>query len=161
MTYKTGEIGPIGGNDKFIVRDGINSVENPQGDWFKYMYVLNACECEVGYDICNRKRAGQDYSDQLFEFIDHISQPLLTMKLDIYQDMYIVSKLEKVKFLNENGNFVIIDGDEKTVVGKILDEEFIVQINGAWNEYMLPIVSEFIERIPEYIEREINKILND
>ena len=155
MTYKTGEIGPISGNDEFIVRNEINSVENPQGDWFKYMYVLNLCECEVGYDICNKKRTGQDYSVQLFEFIDHISKGLMNMKLDVHNDVYIMEKLKKVKFLNENGNFVIIDGDEKTVVGKLLDDEFLVQINGAWNEYLLPIVSEYRKaiEISEYIDR--------
>ena len=96
----------------------------------------------------------------LFKFMNQISEQMLTLGVSIRDDD-IVERLQKVKFLNENGNFVIIDGDEKTVVGKLLDDEFIVQINGAWNEYLLPFVTEYrdLQRKAKEtnIEEELNK----
>ena len=106
------------------------------------MYVLNSCECEIGYKCCNEKRAGFDYTIDLFKFMNQISEQILVLGVNI-RDENVVERLQQVKFLNENGNFVIIDGDEKTVVGKILDDEFLVQINGAWNEYLLFFVTDF------------------
>lgn len=165
MTYKTGEIGPIGGNDEFIVRNGINSVENPQGNWYRYMIVLNCAECQYGYDICNKKRAGKDYLDELYKFIDNIDLPLYNIGIKTNYRTFI-DKANGIKFLNEDGMFVIVDGDEKIVVGKIIDEEFIVQVQGAWNDYILPLLREYYEHMKDFPDAaddfaEMEKLLNE
>ena len=165
MTYKTGEIGTIGYFDGYIVRNGINSVENPHGYWYDYMIVLNCAECQYGYDICNKKRVGEDYTQELYKFIEHINLPLYNIGINTGYRTFI-DKATGIKFLDENGMFVIVDGDEKIVVGKIIDNEFIIQVQGSWNTYILPLLQEYYEYIKDFPDTaddytEMEKLLNE
>ena len=142
MTYKAGEVGKIVYFFGYIIRNGIYSVENPIDGWQPYMHLLNAAECETGYSMLNKKNLGEDYTDELYEWINSISLPLRRLKTNACSRS-VVERLKTIKFINEKGIFAIIDGDKKTIIGRVLDYEFIDLISDALNEYIIPTIEEY------------------